>query len=109
VLYSKEEPVGSSLDTKASNGPFNVVSKAPGVVGKSEEKVDPVTYVAPSGPTTRSVAVSVSLPPRNVPYSRPFPAEGFLLSPWKRGVPEPGAPVNETPEPRTFPRMSRPS
>ena len=43
VPYSKALPVAFSFATKTSFEPFQVVSKAPGVVGKSAELVDPVT------------------------------------------------------------------
>jgi hypothetical protein len=43
VEYARDEPVGASLVTKASVPPLYEVSKAPGVVGKPVDCVEPVT------------------------------------------------------------------
>ena len=39
----RAEPAEFSLVTKTSNAPLAVVSKAPGVVGKSADLVEPIT------------------------------------------------------------------
>jgi len=44
VEYRRVEPVAFTFVTKMSNAPPMVVLKAPGVVGKSTDRVDPKTY-----------------------------------------------------------------
>ena len=46
--------------------PSGVVSKAPGVVGKSTDPAPPETYALPAASTTRPPPESNPLPPRNV-------------------------------------------
>ncbi|MHC4850613.1 MAG: hypothetical protein ACYTF5_01220 [Planctomycetota bacterium] len=47
VDHTRPEPEGESRATKKSWLPLKVVSKAPVVVGKSADPVDPVTVAAP--------------------------------------------------------------
>jgi hypothetical protein len=50
-----------------SPAPLELRSKAPVLVGKSDELVDPVTYVRfRSAPTATAVPASLPVPPRNV-------------------------------------------
>ena len=71
VEKTRPEPAGLSLVTKRSKRsskapPFWVVSKAPGVVGKPVERVEPPTTALPAPSTRMSSGSSVSSPPRRV-------------------------------------------
>src|SRR5688572_9554002 len=64
------EPVGERRVTKASPMPLWLVSKAPGVVGKSAERVHPTTVAAPCASRAMAPIVSEVAPPRNVDQVR---------------------------------------
>ncbi len=57
-------PAGLSFVTKASSPGLSVVSKAPDVVGKSVELVEPATKALPDESTAMPKPTSVRLPPR---------------------------------------------
>src|SRR5688572_8169614 len=60
----------------------NIGSKASGVVGKSGEYVDPVTYAAPRASAWTSPGLSAFAPPRRVPYIRLSPpGDSFVTKP----------------------------
>src|SRR5262245_66405562 len=66
-------PEGERRATNASEDPFQLVSYAPGVVGKSVETVEPATVAAPEPSRARANAGSRSAPPRNGEEERPAP------------------------------------
>src|SRR6266508_2693174 len=79
VEYRSSAPVGLSFETKASfraPPPLNVVSNAPGVVGKSEEFVHPVMTGSPEASRAMPCPRSLLLPPRYVDQTRALP-DGF--------------------------------
>src|SRR5881396_2428053 len=79
VEYRSSAPVGLSSETKTSfraPPPLNVVSNAPGVVGKSDEFVQPVMTGSPDASRAMPCPWSPLLPPRNVDQTRAVP-DGF--------------------------------
>src|SRR3990172_3840416 len=70
VEYTRSDPAGLIFAANASHPPWFDRSKAPGVVGKSAEKVSPARYALPSASTATARASSIELPPRTVPYTR---------------------------------------
>src|SRR5438445_5957264 len=69
----------SSFTTNASHGPFRLVSKAPGVTGKSEEFVYPVRTTVPFASKARPKPRSEPDPPRNVEYTSALPSAVNLV------------------------------
>src|SRR5262245_53552278 len=59
---------GEILVTNASIPKFHVVSKAPGVVGKSLDAVVPVRTTSPFTSSASDLTTSLPPPPRNVEY-----------------------------------------
>src|SRR6266511_2561307 len=78
VLYTSALPEGFRAETKASSSK-QLVSKAPGVVGKSVEQVLPVTYTAPSTDNANPSTRSQMLPPRKVLYTNERPDGSSLV------------------------------
>src|SRR5207244_12697707 len=77
VEYTRAMPAAFNLVTKTSPAPLCVVSKAPGVVGKSVDKVSPVTKAEPVPSTAMPRASSSWLPPKKVEYTRGAEPSGF--------------------------------
>src|SRR2546427_3316781 len=82
VEYNRPVPVLFSFATNASDVPLKVVSNAVAVVGKSADRVSPVTNASPAGLTKIEYddhGSSELEPPRYVEYTRPPPVELSLV------------------------------
>src|SRR2546422_451476 len=80
VEYTNPDPLAFNLVTNGSEGVLNVVLNAPGVVGKSADAVDPVTYAFPALSMAMAPAKSIPLPPRNVEYTRVEPVASSFVT-----------------------------
>src|SRR5262245_28332597 len=68
------------MTMKASDRPPQLSAKAPEVVGKFLERVNPVTYARPAASSAIAVPQSSPLPPRNVEYRRLAPDGSSLTT-----------------------------
>ena len=62
VANSTREPVGFNLRTKTFCGPLGVVWRAPGVTGRSEDEIVPVTHASPCPSTEMPDALLFEVP-----------------------------------------------